>query len=98
VRVKNSLYLAEGMEARIILPTGKKEKTLTVPRDAVITVFGKTVVYAVKDTNASMIPVTLVGYEGMAAGILAEGLAEGMKVVVKGNERLRPGQPVMIQK
>jgi multidrug efflux pump subunit AcrA (membrane-fusion protein) len=43
-----------------------------------------------------MIPVTVVGYDGMNAGIQAQGLKEGMKVVVKGNERLREGQPVTI--
>ncbi len=97
IRARNTLSLKEGMEARVTLPAGKKEKTLIVPRDAVITASGKTVVYAVNDTNASMIEVAIIGYDGMTVGIRAEGLSEGMNVVVKGNERLRPGQPVMIQ-
>jgi RND family efflux transporter MFP subunit len=97
VRVKNNRSLVEGMEARVTLPTGRKEKTLIVPRDAVITVFGSTVVYSVNDSAAHMIPVEVVGYKGMSAGIRADGLKEGMKVVIKGNERLREGQPVEIQ-
>jgi hypothetical protein len=32
----------------------------------------------------------------LTAGISAEGLKEGMKVVIKGNERLRDGQLVKI--
>jgi hypothetical protein len=36
------------------------------------------------------------GYDGMKAGVFAEGLKEGMRVVVKGNERLRDGQEVNI--
>jgi multidrug efflux pump subunit AcrA (membrane-fusion protein) len=79
------------------LPTGKKEKTLTVPRDAVITVFGNTVVFAVIDSKAKMFPVKVIGYQGMTAGISADGLEEGMHVVIKGNERLRDGQAVAIQ-
>lgn len=98
VRAENKFSLKEGMEARVTLPAGKKEKTLTVPRDAVITVFGNTVVYTVNDSQASMIPVSVSGYKGMSAGVHGEGLKEGMKVVIKGNERLRPGQAVMIQK
>ncbi len=97
IRVKNSLSLVEGMEARVTLPTGIKEKALIVPRDAVITSFGNDVVYAVDDSQARMIVVTVIGYEGMTVGVRGEGLAEGMNVVVKGNERLRPGQSVMIQ-
>jgi RND family efflux transporter MFP subunit len=96
VRVKNTLSLIEGMEAKVTLPAGEKKKTLTVPRDAVVTVFGSTAVFAVIDSEAKMIPVDVVGYKGITAGIYADGLSEGMKVVVKGNERLKDGQPVLI--
>jgi len=36
------------------------------------------------------------GYEGMHVGITGAGLAAGDMVVVKGNERLREGQAVMV--
>ncbi len=98
IRAKNSVSLIEGMEARVKLPVGQKQQTLTVPRDAVISMFGMTVVFAVIDSKAKMLPVQVAGYEGLNAGISAEGLSEGMNVVVKGNERLRDGQDVMIQK
>jgi multidrug efflux pump subunit AcrA (membrane-fusion protein) len=64
----------------------------------VITVYGNTVVYTVNDSKAVMIPVRIAGYEKMNVGIHGNGLKEGMKVIVKGNERLRPGQPVIVQK
>jgi RND family efflux transporter MFP subunit len=96
IRVKNNLSLIEGMEARVNLPVAKKEKVLIVHRDAVITVFGNTVVFAVIDSKAKMIQVKVIGYKGMKAGIQANGLKEGIKVVVKGNERLRDGQIVKI--
>jgi RND family efflux transporter MFP subunit len=96
IRIKNIMSLIEGMEARVTLPAGREEESLTVHRDAVITVFGNTVVYAVNDSKALMIPVKIIGYKGLTAGISAEGLKEGMKVVIKGNERLRDGQLVKI--
>ncbi len=97
ISANNSMSLIEGMEARVFLPSGQKQDTLIVPRDAVISMFGMTVVFAVIDSKAKMIPVQVAGYEGLNAGILAQGLTAGMKVVVKGNERLRDGQPVIIQ-
>lgn len=96
IRVKNTMSLVEGMEAIVSLPVSHKKESLTVHRDAVITVYGKTVIYTVNDMKASSVPVKVTGYSGMTAGIYAEGLKEGMKVVVKGNERLRPGQAVKI--
>lgn len=97
VRIKNAAGLVEGMQARLILPAGHKEKAMIVPRDAVITVFGNTVVFVVADSKAKIIPVKVAGYTGMNAGVHGEGLLEGMKVVIKGNERLKDGQPVNIQ-
>lgn len=94
IRIKNSASLIEGMEARVALPIAEKKHGLVVPRDAVITMFGRTVVFAVVESKAKMFPVKVTGYEGGMAGVNAHGLKEGMKVVVKGNERLRDGQPV----
>jgi RND family efflux transporter MFP subunit len=96
VRIKNSTSLLEGMEARVRLPIGEKIDALFVSRDAVLNKFGKTMIVAVVDSKAVIIPTKVVGYQGMKAGINAEKISEGMKVVVKGNERLRDGQSVTI--
>lgn len=96
IEAANTLALIEGMSARVVLPVGKPRQTLIVPRDAVIAAFGQNVVYAVNDAKARMIPVEVVGYEGLTAGVQSPDLAEGMQVVVKGNERLRDGQMVSI--
>jgi RND family efflux transporter MFP subunit len=98
VRLRNPGFLKEGMEAKIKLPSGRKERTLFVPRDAVITMFGRTVVFAVSENKAKIIPVEVVGFEKMAAGIRADHLEEGMEVVVKGNERLRDGQSLVLKR
>jgi len=98
IRISNLSSIFEGMEARVRLPVGKKITTLLVPRDAVVNMFGKTVLFAVVDEKAMIIPTQVVGYKGMKAGVNAQKISEGMKIVVKGNERLRDGQPVTIIK
>ena len=98
IRTPNDHALIEGMSARVTLPTGKITQALIVPRDAVISKFGQNVVYAVVDDKSNMIPVQIVGYDGLSAGVESQGLAEGMLVVVEGNERLRNGQAVVFQK
>jgi len=98
IRLDNSSSLMEGMQAQVRLPIGKRIKTILVPRDAVLNMFGQTMVVAVVDLKATIIPVKVVGYRGMEAGINSQGISEGMNVVVKGNERLRNGQPVIIVK
>ena len=98
IRTANKLALFEGMEAQVILPAGKKVTTLLVHRDAVIRVFGRQVVYTIKEGKAVMIPVRVTGYDGMQAGVAGEGLAAGDPVVIKGNERIRNGQPLTVIK
>jgi len=98
IRISKLSSVFEGMEARVKLPVAKKITTLLVPRDAVLNMFGKTVIFAVVDEKAMIIPTQVVGYKGMKAGVNALKISEGMKVVVKGNERLRDGQPVTIIK
>ncbi len=94
--LKNPGFLAQGMEARVTLPTGPAVDCLIVPRDAVLTVMGQTAVWAVRDGQAAMVPVQPVGFKGFEAGVRAQGLADGDLVVTKGNERLRPGQPLQV--
>lgn len=96
VRMNNSLSLVEGMEARVVLPTNDRRRSLMVPRDAVLNLFGQYVVFTIVDSKANLIPVKVIGYQGNRVGVEAERLAEKMSVVIKGNERLRDGQRVTI--
>ena len=98
IRINDPTSLMEGMEARVRLPVGERINTLMVPRDAVVNMSVKTVVFSVVDEKAMIIPTQVVGYKGMKAGVNAQKISKGMKVVVKGNERLRNGQPVIIIK
>ncbi|RMD58763.1 MAG: efflux RND transporter periplasmic adaptor subunit [Nitrospirae bacterium] len=94
IRMPNKLSLLEGMEAFVILPEGEKKEALIIPRDAIVNMFGKTVVFTVSNSKALMVPVKVLGYKGLFAGIDTKAIKSGMLVVVKGNERLKNGQPV----
>ncbi len=96
IRLKNTAGLIEGMEARAVLPLAPESELLIVPRDAVINRFGQDVVFTVNGAVARMVPVRVTGYEGLTAGVEGPGLSEGVRVVVKGNERVMDGQPVSI--
>jgi len=98
IRLPNEYNLIEGMEARVTLPSGPMVKGLLVPRDAVISKFGRTVVFVNQSGAAKMLPVQVQGYDGLMAGIAGPGLEAGMQAVVKGNERIRDGQPLKVIK
>ena len=94
IRTPNQFALIEGMSARVTLPRGEVKKTLIVPRDAVITKFGQTVIFTADNSKAAMLPVDIIGFEGLDAAVRSPGLKAGMLVVVEGNERLRNGQAI----
>ncbi len=89
-----------GMSARASFRMGSGARAIAVPRDAVLRYSdGRTVVWLVQDGDGG--PTAM--ERRVAAGIsfdglveIREGLAAGERVVVKGNESLRSGQPVDI--
>lgn len=90
--------LRPGMLARASLPTSASGEAITVPKDAVV--FGTNVVPGggpVVWKNASGVaqPVAVTVGAGSGQRLVVTGdLAEGDQVVIRGNERLRPGQPL----
>ncbi len=85
--------LAENQSVVVFVPIGEARSVVTVHKDAVIPGAMGDSVFVVEDGVATPRPVML----GEAAGIrfaVLSGLAPGELVVVRGNERLRPGQPV----
>ena len=85
-----------GMVARASLFYGKEEKALMVPQDA-LTIFGnnKVITVVTQEKTARMVPVTVGRKIDGWLEVKGE-VSENDLVVVRGNERLRPGQPVMI--
>jgi RND family efflux transporter MFP subunit len=96
IQVRNRYSLSEGMEAVVEIPSGTKEQMLLFPRDALVTVMGQTVVFTVVDGRAKMVPVTVERYVGKEVAARTNGLKPGMEVLIKGNERVRDGQPVTL--
>jgi len=86
-----------GMLCRVSLAIGKASSVLAVPKDAVVNLGQSHLVYVVQEGVAKALPVQL----GNASESMIEikgGIEPGMQVVTRGNERLRPGQPVQIIK
>ncbi|MEE8272776.1 MAG: efflux RND transporter periplasmic adaptor subunit [Alphaproteobacteria bacterium] len=77
----------------VLIPIGVPREVVTVHKDAVLNRQGGRVVYAVVDGLAQFRPVRLGESVGNRFEVL-DGLTPGELVVVRGNERLRPGQPV----
>ncbi len=92
----NEGFVYDGMEAKINLPRDKEKESLVVPRDAVIKRFGGDVIFIDSDGKATMLPVKVVGYNNKSVAIEAQGLVEGANVVIKGNERIFPNQPIKV--
>lgn len=85
-----------GETVRVIVPTQARQALLAVPRDALVLRRDGTTVYRIADDNtAERISVTTgVSSDGLVA--VSGDLKAGDKVIVRGAERLRPGQNVMI--
>ena len=107
VRVENEIsedgpLLKSGMLARATLPTGAKRRALLVPKDALVLGGPSPVVYVVdtaqgnaRTGKARPVPVRTGVADGRLIQVEGE-LSRGQLVVVRGNERLRPGQEVSV--
>lgn len=85
--------LAPGQSASIELPIGPQRDVVTVHKDAIITMNGQTFVYVAQSGMAQIRPVQT----GIAVGNRFEvvgGLRAEDLVVIRGNERLQPGQSI----
>lgn len=94
VEVKNPQgQIRSGMTARVLFRVGDPRPEQLVPKDALVPRGGRTLVYAVVEGAAHEISVEVVGFQGDRAAVRGA-LPPGAPVVVRGNERLRQGQPV----
>lgn len=88
--------LAGGMLVRATLSLDNVFESLAVSKDAIVRFAGQTMVYTVADGKAAPIPVTVGSTDGKMVAVSGPGLQAGMPVVVRGNERVQPGAPVMV--
>lgn len=91
-----------GESVRVAIPTAAPEDRLAVPRDAVVLRRGGAAVFKVVPGQeggpsvAERVPVELGSADGRWISVIG-GLVDGDTVIVRGAERLRPGQPVAPQ-
>ena len=88
--------IAENMSATVYLPSGPQQKLSILQRASLVKFQGKDFVYTVKEGKAAILPVTVVSYLGDKVAVSDPYIVPGMSVVVEGNERLRPDQPVTV--
>ncbi len=85
-----------GLAVRVEVPTAVARKVVAVPRDALVIRRDGTSIFRVKDDDtAERVTVST----GVAAGPLIEvknGVRAGDRIVIRGGERLRPGQKVVV--
>ncbi len=85
--------LADGQSVSLTLPIGPPREILAVHKDAIIRGVDGAAVYVVVDGVAERRLVSLGEAVGSRFEVL-DGLIPGDLVVVRGNERLQPGQAV----
>ena len=96
VRLENrDEALKAGMGVVGLVPAGEKRATLTVPKDAILRNDAGAYVYANLGGTAQIVRVEPLFGAGDRLALRSERLAPGMQVVVEGNERLFPGQPLI---
>jgi RND family efflux transporter MFP subunit len=88
--------IKSGMEAMVTFRLADQKSALLVPKDAVVTAGDNRLVFMVNDGKALPVPVKILGYYDGDVAVSGQ-LEPGSKVVIRGNERLSPGQTVVIQ-
>jgi RND family efflux transporter MFP subunit len=87
--------LATNQSVTVHVPVGEARTVTTVSKDAIVRRGGNVLVYVVRNGNGQPQPVEL----GESVGgrfVVTSGVKAGDRVVVRGNENLRPGQRLRI--
>ncbi|MFC1821349.1 efflux RND transporter periplasmic adaptor subunit [Thermodesulfobacteriota bacterium] len=92
---KKSIIKA-GMLGRATIPLGNPHKAILVPKDALVLSSSGMAIYVVDRHSVRFVPVKTGPAHGALIEILGD-LKAGDLVVVRGNERLRPGQTIRIK-
>jgi RND family efflux transporter MFP subunit len=96
VRIPNEDgVIKPGMSAIASVPTGVRAETLTVAKDALMRNAVGAFVYAEVNGTATPMPIDIVFATEQRLAIRPGAVQPGMRIVVEGNERLFPGQPLI---
>jgi RND family efflux transporter MFP subunit len=96
VAIPFSNGMIQNMSAAADILSSEKRSVHLLPRDAVVRRADEELVYTVSEGKAVPIPVEILIRQGDQVGVDPSQLAAGTLVVVDGNDRLRPDQPVQI--
>ncbi|MGA7277369.1 MAG: efflux RND transporter periplasmic adaptor subunit [Desulfocapsaceae bacterium] len=88
--------VAQNLSATVSVPVSARRNLSIISRAALIKFQGKDFVYTIKDGKAAILPVNIVTFLGDRVGVDNPYIQPGMELVVEGNERLRPDQPVVL--
>lgn len=88
--------VAQNLSATVSVPVSARRNLSIISRAALIKFQGKDFVYTIKDGKAAILPVNIVTFLGDRVGVDNPYIQPGMELVVEGNERLRPDQPVAV--
>ena len=88
--------IAENQGVTVHIPVGTERQILSLHKDALLLDGGRPRVYVVRDGKVEVRPVTIGESLGSRFEVI-DGLVKDEIVVIKGNERLRPGAPVSVQ-
>lgn len=85
-----------GLPVRVAIPTDEFSERLVVPRDALVLRRDGSYVFRIKDDNtAERVHVTTSIADGTVIAVSGD-IKPGDRVVIRGSERLRPGQAVKV--
>ncbi len=87
--------LADAQSVTVAVPVGEERQILSVHKDAIVKSRGETIVFVVVEDTAERRAVVTGEAVGGRLEVL-QGLTEGDRVVVRGNERLQPGAKVTV--
>jgi multidrug efflux pump subunit AcrA (membrane-fusion protein) len=93
---RNGKHIAVNQSVRLLIPVGPSRSIVSVHKDAVLLRGGRKVVYVIEGGQAKIRPVKLGDAVGSRFEVVS-GLKPGEKVVIRGNERLRPNSRVRIR-
>lgn len=96
IKIPPMAFVAQNMSANVFVPSSAKRQLSVFSRAALIKFKGKDFVYSVKEGKAAILPVHIVAFLGDKVAVDTEYIVPGLPVVVEGNERLRPDQPVIV--
>lgn len=96
IRVPNpEQRIKSGMAARVSFRVGAKRTLMLLPKDAIVTAGNQRLVYVVANDTVAPVSIDVIGYHDNDAAVKGD-LKPGQQVVIRGNERLRPGQLVKV--